>query len=53
VLGIRVVLGREFTEDDDRRGAAPVAVLTHRYWRRNFNASDSIVGQTIRSPASR
>lgn len=47
VLGIRAVVGREFTAEDDRRGAAPVAVLTHRYWRRTFNASQAVVGQEI------
>jgi putative ABC transport system permease protein len=47
VLGVRAVLGREFVEADDRRGAAPVAVLTDRYWRRTFNADPSVVGRTI------
>ena len=47
VLGVRIPLGREFTADDDRRGAAPVAVLTDRYWRRTFNADPTVVGQTI------
>ena len=47
VLGVRTVVGRELTPDDDRRGAAPVAVLTHRYWRRVFNTSPAAVGQQI------
>ena len=47
VLGIRVVHGRGLTPDDDRRGAAPVALLTHRYWRRTFDANPSVIGQTI------
>jgi predicted permease len=47
VLGIRVVRGRKFVEQDDRRGAMPVALLAHRYWRQTFNASDAVVGQTI------
>ena len=47
VLGVRVPLGREFSAEDDRRGAAPVAVLTDRFWRRSFNADPSVVGQTI------
>jgi putative ABC transport system permease protein len=47
VLGIRAVIGREFGADDDRRGTAPVAVLTHRYWRRTFNASATVVGRRI------
>lgn len=47
VLGIRTVAGRELTPEDDRRGAPPVAVLTHRYWRRVFNASPAVIGQRI------
>jgi predicted permease len=47
VLGISAVLGREFMADDDRRGAAPVAVLTDRYWRRAFNEDASVIGRTI------
>ena len=47
VLGVRVPLGREFSAEDDRRGAPPVAVLTDRYWRRTFGADPSVVGQTL------
>ena len=47
VVGVRVPLGREFTAEDDRRGAPPVAVLTHRYWRRTLNADPSVIGRTI------
>ncbi len=47
VVGVRVPLGREFAAEDDRRGAPPVAVLTHRYWRRTLNADPSVIGRTI------
>ena len=47
VVGVPAVLGREFIADDDRRGAAPAAVITDRYWRRTFNADPSVVGRTI------
>ena len=47
VLGIRTVAGRELTPEDDRRGAPPVAVLTHRYWRRVFRANPAVIGQQI------
>lgn len=48
VLGTATVLGREFVGDDDRRGAAPVAVLTERYWRSAFTSDPSVIGRTIR-----
>lgn len=47
VLGVGTVVGRELTPEDDRRGATPVAVLAHRYWRRVFNANPAIIGQQI------
>ena len=45
VLGVSTVLGRGFVGDDDRRGAAPVAVLTDRYWRRGLNAAPTAIGR--------
>jgi predicted permease len=49
VLGVRAVLGRTFTEEDDRLvGGNPVVVLSHASWRRWFGARPDLVGQTIR-----
>ena len=47
VLGVRPFMGREFTEDEDRVGGAPVAILSHELWTRVFNANPAIVGQPI------
>jgi predicted permease len=47
VLGLRMQRGRGFTAEDDRRGAAPVAVLTDTYWRKQLGAADDAVGRTI------
>jgi putative ABC transport system permease protein len=47
VLGINPVLGRTFTPDDDRRGAAPVVLLTSNFWKRRFGANPAIVGSTL------
>ena len=38
VLGRGVVLGRTFSPGEDRPGADPVAILSHAFWRRQFNA---------------
>src|SRR5204863_1309725 len=35
-LGVAARAGRVFTEDDDRPGAAPVAVISHAFWNREF-----------------
>ena len=46
-LGVQTILGREFSPEDDRRGATPVAVLTDRYWRTAFKADANVLGRTI------
>jgi hypothetical protein len=37
VMGLRPVIGRLLTPQDDGPTAAPVAVLTHRFWNAAFN----------------
>lgn len=47
VLGVPVVQGRGFTEEEDRPGQdIPVAVATHAYWQRTGFSPD-LVGSTI------
>lgn len=45
VLGVQAQMGRIFTPDDARNGAAPVVLLTNSWWRRQFNADPNIVGK--------
>jgi predicted permease len=48
VLGVRPVLGRVFTDDDDRTpGTSPVVVLSHGYWTRRFGASPEVLNKTL------
>jgi putative ABC transport system permease protein len=46
-LGIDAARGRTFTQDEDRRGAPVVAVLSDHYWRRVFNADVNVLGSTV------
>lgn len=46
-LGIGAAHGRTFTEDEDRRGAQAVAVLSDHYWSTVFNADPDVLGRTI------
>jgi predicted permease len=39
--------GRLITDDDDRSGAAPVVVISHKYWEERFGSDRSAVGQTL------
>ena len=47
VLGIGAFGGRVFTPNDDRPGAAPVAVLSHRAWQTLYGGDTSVVGSTF------
>lgn len=48
VLGLAPSRGRWFTAAEDRPGAEAVAVLSHRAWTTTFEASPSVIGETIR-----
>src|ERR1035441_2031134 len=41
-------LGREFGPDDERPGAPPTVLLSHRIWERSYGADPSVVGKFIR-----
>ena len=47
VLGAQPLMGRPLTEDDDTRGAEPVAVLSHSAWQENFGGSMDVLGRRI------
>jgi predicted permease len=46
VLGLTPALGRLFTAADER-GGAPVAVLSHRFWMREFAGRKDVIGATV------
>jgi predicted permease len=47
VLGVRPLLGRTFTPEEDRPGAHPVVVIGEQLWRRGFAADSGIVGRLV------
>lgn len=50
VLGVPAILGRTFTEADDRRGGGPdgpVAVISYRYWQSKYSGAADVIGQTV------
>lgn len=47
-MGVEAALGRTFTEDEDRPGAPPVAVISDGLWRRAFGADPGVLGTTVR-----
>lgn len=44
---VRPLLGNAFTADDLRPEAVPVAVISHRMWKRDFNGDSSVVGRSV------
>jgi putative ABC transport system permease protein len=48
VFGVPPLIGRAFTDTDDRDGAPPVVVLSYGFWQRRFSADPRIVGRELR-----
>src|SRR5437667_781090 len=46
-LGVGAFGGRVFTPEDDKPGAPPVAVLSHRVWQTAYASDPSVVGSTF------
>ena len=48
VMGLRPVLGRLLSPQDDGPNAAGAVVLTYRFWNTAFHGDPAVVGQSIR-----
>jgi putative ABC transport system permease protein len=47
LLGVKPLLGRAFAVGEDQAGAAPVLILSYRFWVNELGADSSIVGKTF------
>jgi putative ABC transport system permease protein len=47
LLGIRPVLGRAFTPEDDSPGNAETVLISHAYWQRAFGGAATAIGQSL------
>jgi predicted permease len=47
ILGVHAMRGRVLTPEDDKPGAAPAAVLCHRYWEQQLGSDPGIVGKNL------
>ncbi len=47
VLGATTRIGRTFSPEDDKPNAAPVAVISHRFWQSRFGGDASVVGRVV------
>jgi putative ABC transport system permease protein len=48
MAGVRPAIGRGFTPDEEKAGAAPVLLLTYALWQSHFGEDRGVIGQTIR-----
>jgi putative ABC transport system permease protein len=48
ILAVPPKIGRDFLPDDDRAGAAPVVLLSHRLWQRRFGSAPDVLGRMIK-----
>jgi len=46
-LGVKPIVGRVFGNDDDRKGGAPVVVLTSNFWRPRFGGDPHVLGRGL------
>jgi len=48
LLGVRLVLGRDFLpEEDDKPGTHNVVVVSHEFWRKHLESTSDLAGRTI------
>lgn len=47
VLGVKPFHGRGFSAADNQAGSPPVALISYRFWQRQFRGADNIIGRQI------
>ena len=47
VTGVKPILGRNFTEEDNQPGKDLVAIISHSLWQRSFGGDPNILSKTI------
>jgi predicted permease len=47
VLGVHPLLGRVLAPEDDSAGATPAAVISYRFWSKQFSQDASVLGRAV------
>ena len=47
IFGVSPLLGRNFSADEDRRGANPTAMISEGLWKRKFGSDPNVIGKPI------
>src|SRR3970282_883207 len=48
MLGVTPIIGRSFTEEDERLGGPAIVLISERLWDRLFMRDPAVVGRTLR-----
>jgi predicted permease len=46
-LGVKPLLGREFSPEEDKHGGPPAVIISNRLWRNRFAASTEALGKSV------
>ena len=46
-LGVKVILGRDFTPDDDKFGVDRTAIVSYAFWQRELGGTPAAIGRSI------
>src|ERR1700734_3326669 len=47
ILGVKPILGREFSPEEDKRGGPRAVIISNRLWRNRFAASRAALGKSV------
>jgi predicted permease len=47
LLGVKPVIGRQFTAKEDRVGGTPVVLISNGFWQRKLGGARDVVGKTL------
>lgn len=47
MLGVDTVIGRTFTDEDERPGEGQVVILSDAFWRRRFSGDPGVIGRKL------
>ena len=48
MIGVPPLIGRTFTDAEDRPGGPPVVVLSYEFWTRKYDRDPTVLGRTIK-----
>jgi predicted permease len=46
-LGVKLTMGREFTQQEDQPGGPPAVIISNRLWRTRFAGNPSVLGKVM------